>query len=235
MKKLLIPFLILCCGLIYAQDINLFYNLRHSSRDAEGNIHLRFSGSDQIQGSGYEAFYSLGGSWQSAEVNLLQSNEMESLVPYDFGQRLRYRLRANGSYLGQDVGYMHPAYQDNDVFPMPVAQQALIGSDPVGDSLMIYSLNLDLTDAYIASTENKLYRAIANASGSFPTMQGITAFNVYISTIVNPDAIADTLVYAMVYSSNIPGVLSSGLYKIGMGEGNVPTFARLGDVQSQVA
>lgn len=235
MKKLLIPFFILICGLIYAQDIGLFYNLRHSSRDAQGKVHLRFSGSDQMQGSGYEAFYSVDGSWQAAEVSMLPANVMEALLPYEFGQRLRYRLRANGTYLGQSVGYLHPAYQDNDLFPMPVARQALMGSDPVGDSLMVYATHLDLTDSYIASTTNRLYRALANASGSFPTVQGISAFNVYISTIVNPLALTDTLAYAMVYSFNIPGVLSSGLYKIGMGEGLMPTFVRLGDIQSQVA
>jgi hypothetical protein len=235
MRQFTIVILLLLCVPLIAQDTSVFPNLRHSSRDANGNLHLRWEEYGEIAGIQYEVYHSLGGSWQSTAVTPLEDLTREALIPYEFGQRLRYRLRTEMEYMGENMAYLHAAYQDGDVFPMPTTHQALIGSDPVGDSLMVYSPHLDITESHVASTETKLYRSIGNVSGSFPTMLNLTTFNIYIAAIANYEAAADSTVYAMVYSFNIPGLLSTGLYKIGMGEDNMPVFNRLGNVQSQVS
>ncbi len=234
MKKILIPLLLMFCAGLFAQDMDLLYNLRHSSRDANGFVHLRFDGVEEMGDINHEAYYGMNGSWQQTAVNPLAFPEMEAMIPYEFGQRLRYRLRASLDYAGESLVMLHPAYIDNNTFPVPLSGQALIGNDPEGDSLMVYAPNLDLTDSYIACTQDKIYRTIGNVSGTFPTMQSFTSYNLYLGTLINPDALSDSLIFAMVYSFSIPGVLSSGLYKIGISEGSTPTFQRLGDVQSQV-
>lgn len=235
MRHFTIALLFLLCIPLLAQDTSVFPNLRHSSRDANGNLHLRWEAMQDMPGLQYEVYHSLGGSWQSATVNSLEGFTQEALLPYEFGQRLRYRLRTEMSYMGESMAYLHAAYQDTDSFPLPTDQMAMIGTDPVGDSLTVYSQHLDITESYVASTETRLYRAIGNVSGSFPTMLSITTYNIYIATIANYEAVTDSSVYAMIYSFNIPGLLSSGLYKIGMDEENMPVFTRLGNVQSQVS
>jgi hypothetical protein len=234
MRKILTVLLLMFCVGLCAQEMDLLYNLRHSSRDANGFVHLRFDGVEEMSDISYEAYYGMNGSWQQTAVNALTFPEMEALIPYEFGQRLRYRLRASVDYAGESLAMLHPAYLDNNVFPVPLSGQALIGNDPVGDSLMVYAPYLDLTDSYIACTQDKIYRTIGNVSGAFPTMQGLTSYNIYLGTLINPDALSDSLIFAMVYSFSIPGVLSSGLYKIGISDGSTPSFERLGDVQSQV-
>jgi hypothetical protein len=205
MRKILIPLLLIFCAGLCAQDMDLLYNLRHSSRDANGFVHLRFDGVEEMSDISYEAFYGMNGSWQQTAVNALTFPEMEALIPYEFGQRLRYRLRASLDYAGESLAMLHPAYLDNNVFPVPLSGQALIGNDPVGDSLLVYAPNLDLTDSYIACTQDKIYRTIGNVSGAFPTMQGLTSYNIYLGTLINPDALSDSLIFAMVYSFSIPG------------------------------
>lgn len=235
MKKLLVFFIIPLCTLMYAQSIDLYTNLRHSSRDVNGNLHLRWEEYSEVPGLQYEVFHSLGGDWQSAVVTPMEGLTKEALLPYEFGQKLRYRMRVEMEYGGENVVFMQPAYLDADSFPLPRNNMALIGNDPHGDSLMVYSPHLDITESYVATTEEKIYRTIANSSGSFPTMQSLSSYNIYACSITNFQSASDTLLYAMVYSFNIPGILSNGLYKIGMGEGDMPSFTRLGNIQSQVS
>lgn len=235
MKKSLITLmLILSCALVMAQEINAFWNLRHSSRDNNGKVHLRWEGLNEYATLPYEAYYTTGNVWQAAPVTDYQSFTKEALIPYNFGQRLRYRLKTNIEYMGQTVSYMHSAYRDADALPMPLEQQAFIGADATGDSLLIYVPALDITDSYVASTANKLYRSFGNATGSFPTTVNFSTYNLYMSLIINPSSVADTLAYAMVYCSNIISLINPGVYRVNM-NGTTPDFSRIGDVQTQVS
>ncbi|MDD3536449.1 MAG: T9SS type A sorting domain-containing protein [Candidatus Cloacimonetes bacterium] len=233
-KPVIIILLVFCCAVLMAQDINAFWNLRHSSRDNNGKIHLRWEGLNEYASLPYEAYYSTGNIWQAAAVTDYQSFTKEALIPYNFGQRLRYRLKTNMDYMGQAVSYMHAAYRDSDSFPIPLEQQALIAEDATGDSLLIYDPALDITDSYVASTSTKLYRSFGTVSGTFPTTINFTTYNLYASLIINPASVADTLAYAMVYCSNILSLISPGVYRVNM-EGATPDFSRIGDVQTQVS
>lgn len=233
-KPVIIILFVFCCAILMAQEINAFWNLRHSSRDNNGKVHLRWEGLNEYASLPYEAYYSTGNVWQAAPVTDYQSFTKEALIPYNFGQRLRYRLKTNIEYMGQNVSYMHAAYRDSDSFPMPLEQQALIGEDASGDSLLIYVPALDITDSYVASTSTRLYRSFGNATGSFPTSAGLSTYNLYMSLIVNPSSVADTLAYAMVYCANIFSLISPGVYRVNM-NGTTPDFSRIGDVQTQVS
>lgn len=236
MKKLIIFFVILLSStLAVAQIPGAWQNIRHSSVNIDGNIHFRWENADPTQGAP-QFWTRLGtGNWQMQSSSLLEGLSYESTPAYTWGQRLRCRLRSEMVMEGEGVALMHPAWMDDDSFPPTVGKLALIGSDPAGDSLMIQAPMLDFGDTWMGVSSQKLFSTIANQSGSFPTMNSLTSFNAWITTIANPEALADSVMYAMVYTFNIVGVISPGLYKLGVDETMTPTFSRIGNIQSNVS
>ncbi len=225
--------LLLLVALLPAQDMNPYMNLNHSSICNDGNLRVRWNDltSNML---GTQCLYSTGAAWQQAFTEPFGDEQMQALVPYTFGQSLRYRLRTELSFEGEQMVFMHTPYLSADTFPPQYANMGLIGTDATGDSMTVYDTKLDFTDSWFAATNNKFYSALANVAGSFPTFNSLTSYNLYATTIANPETAVDTLAYAMVYTFNIAGIISPGLYKISMGEAGVPSFSRIGDIQSQV-
>jgi hypothetical protein len=87
-------------------------------------------------------------------------------------------------------------------------------TDPIGDQAYTFTY-LDLRSASATFDNNKLYFALKNNGGGFPTSSGFTYFS-YMATLVNPlaDSTANTIVYGLMYTVNITGIISPGLYKI---------------------
>jgi len=219
-----------------AQVDNPFGIIHHSSADTDGQVHLRWD--DYSEGIGViECLINTNNSaWISAPTSTPNPGTMEALAPYSFGTKLRYRLRYNMEYMNESITLLHAAYWDTDTFPPTLNKMAFIGADPVGDSMTVYTPSLDLTESYMATSPQKIYMSIKNLSGSFPTMNSLTSYNIYLASITNIEAVNDSVTYAMVYSFNIPGVISSGLYKIGYDSlTQMPVFSRLGNIQSQVS
>lgn len=234
MKQIFLAILLAFTAGIGAQTLSPFQNIRHSSVDPDGFVHLRYDviGSEVLD---QQLFYSSTGVWQEATINLMDNGSYEALVPYSFGDKLYYRFQSSIQALGQAASYLHSAWLESDTFPPAISAMALIGEDPVGDSWQTDSPNLDLTASHVASTENRFYRAITNASGAFPLLQSFTTYNFYGSMIMNPETALDSMAYAMVYTFNIPGLISPGLYKIGVDLELTPSFERIGDIQSTVS
>jgi hypothetical protein len=132
---------------------------------------------------------------------------------------------------------MHIPYLTSDVFPPSLSQLGELSTDPTGDSDIPDIPALDLTDSCCGVSATKLFSALAKAANAFPLMHNITCFNLFATLIFNPETIIDTLCYAMIYTFNIPSVISPGLYKMGIDlEGVGPTsFVRIGDIQSTVS
>jgi len=236
MKTIFTLLLLIAAALLMAQTEIPFGLIQHSSVDANGELHLRWQ--DFTEGMGQTTcFYNNdNGTWSSVQSTLLESGEMEALVPYNYGHKLRYRLYYNMDYMGESYSMLHAAYWDADGFPPNLNKMALLGTDAEGDSIMVYNQNLDLRESYMAVTQQKLYCSLKNLSGSFPTLNSLSSYNIYLAMISNPEAVSDSVAYAMVYSFNIPGLISSGLYKIGYDSGSeMPVFTRLGNIQSQVS
>ncbi len=236
MKTIFTIIFIVMSALLLAQLETPFGLIQHSSRDAQGNLHLRWQ--DFSEGEGITTCYynSDNGIWNPVEPTTFEPGTLEALVPYSFGHKLRYRLHYSLDYEQESIAMLHAAYWDADSFPPALNKMALMGTDPSGDSLMVYNPNLDLTDAYMASTQTKLYCSLKNLSGQYPTMNGISSYNIYLAMITNLDAVSDSVAYAMVYSFNIPGLISNGLYKIGYDAATeTPTFSRLGNIQAQTS
>ncbi len=236
MKKCVVTaILLLGFSFALAQFSSPWLNIRHSSRNIDGNLQFRWESADAMLGPA-QLWARLGtGDWQTQDSSLLEGVSYEATPAYTWGQRLRVRLRNEMEMEGVPAAMMQAAWMDDDTFPQAQGKLALIGPDPVGDSLMIQAPMLDLGNTWMGTTDQKLYSTISNQSGSFPTMNSLTSYNAWITTIANPEAIADSVVYAMVYTFNIVGVISSGLYKLGIDETMTPTFARIGSIQTSVS
>ncbi len=234
MKQVLIVIFLVFTAGMGAQTLSPFQNIRHSSVDSGGYIHLRYDliGSSVVD---QQLFYSSNGVWQAATINALDSGGFEALLPYSFGDKLYYRFQTSVEAMGQAASYLHAPWLENDAFPPPSSAMALIAEDPIGDPWQTVGPNFDLTASYVASSQNKFYRAVSNVSGTFPLMQSFTTYNLYGSMIMNPETVLDSMAYAMLYTFNIPGLISPGLYKIGVDLELTPSFERIGDVQSTVS
>lgn len=231
LRKILILAILLFSTLLVAQEMMPFSNVTHSAVCADGNLRVRWI--DATQGEmPIECHYNLNNSaWQAATLGEYPG---EALVPYQYGQQLRYHLRSESSYEGESMTSMTAAYLGADTFPPALNRMGYIGADPLGDSLMVYAPNLDITSTYMAATDSKIYCAMGNASNAFPTFTNITTYNVYMMMIVNPLSPNMETAFAMVYTFNIAGFISPGLYKLGADAEQNPVFTRLGNIQSSV-
>lgn len=220
----------------YAQDLSPWQGVRHSAVDINGNLNFLFN---TVPGdfNGYEFHYIInGGAWNTTVLNDIGAGLMRTQVPYQYGQNLKYRLKGIAGFEDEIITYLNPSFLDSDTFPPAINQMALSNTDATGDSLMYYHAALDITSSYFGVSANKFHSAITNVSGAFPVMVSLTSYNLYMSMLMNPEsAVGDSIVFAMVHTFNIAGIISPGLYKIGMGEGGEPSFERIGNIQSQVS
>lgn len=232
--NLLLCALLLALSLLGAQALNPYQNLIHSSRCADGNLRLRWMDPTGL-GLETECWYAAdGAAWQQAPTGVYSDLQLQALVPYEFGQNLRYRLRTELTLMDESLVYMHAPYLDSDLFPPQISKLGQIGVDAVGDSVMLYAPYLDLTESWFGATQSRLFSALANVPNSFPTLNSVYSYNAYITTLTNPDTVIDTLTYAMIYSFYIADVIQPGLYKLRMGDAGIPSFTRIGNIQSMV-
>lgn len=217
-------------------DITPYGELVHSSVDPDGN--LRFFWDDYTSGLvPFEFYYRIDDAdWSMAyEGDFYNAS---ALVPYMFGDNLRYRLstKVNLPDPVGEVAYVQAAYLDDYPSVPSIGKMARVAEDALGDSVMIYQPYYDLTDLHMAVNDYTLYTCISNASNSFPTMNSFSSYNLYAVLMGNENIIGGS-VYAMVYTQSVPGVISPGLYRIeiDLDFESVPSFERLGDVSAQVS
>jgi hypothetical protein len=234
MNKLMLIFcLLLFAVLLSAQVINPYMNLIHSSRCDDGNLRVRWEDltTNMLQ---TECLYSTGANWQNALVENYSATQMQALVPYTFGQTLRYRLRTEVSYATYSGVAMHAPYMDADAWPPTLAKLGHIGTDATMDSVTVYSPVLDLTDTWFGVTSDKFYSGMANVANMFPTFNSITSYNIYMTTLTSPQVVVDSLMYAMLYTFNMGDLISPGLYKVKIDSTSMPVYTRIGNIQSMV-
>ena len=237
MKRiLLLSVLVIFVLSLTAQEIAPWQYLRHSAVTPDNSVHFRFDSVIETP-SIYEFYYKIGTTdWQMTTPELISDLTYDTAIPYQMGQAMQYRMKGSTDYMGQQVAVLNPAFLTQDTFPPVLSNYAYVCDDPVGDSLMIYTTATDITGSWSAFSDNRFYAAVSNQANSFPTMISINTYNLYLSAFINPEtALTDSVMYAMVYTVNLPGVISPGLYKIGIDANQQPVFQRLGNIQSQVS
>ncbi len=108
---------------------------------------------------------------------------------------------------------LNPIFWDN-LGQNEINKYSLMTTDPVGDQNFT-NVNLDLTAVYVTFTDERIYFALKNSGGGFPTSSGFTNFS-YMAIMVNPNADPDSNppVFGLMYTVNITGIIGPGLYKI---------------------
>ncbi len=235
MKKfILLVSIMMVLSLTWAQELVPWQYIRHSSLLGSGDVQFRFN-TTQPEYANTQFWKKSATGWAQADVTYLGDSVYEAFVPYTFGDNMRYRLRTQADVMGESAVTMHIAHLDSDAFPPSISDLAWIADDPEGDSAVENAPMLDLTATYMGLSSTKLHSVMQNVPGTFPQMNLINSFNLYMTMISNPEAaITDSVVYAMIYTFSIPGVISSGLYKLGIDPELNPVFERIGNIQSQV-
>jgi hypothetical protein len=227
--------LLLSIGWLAAQDIQPWQYVRHSARDNNGMVHVRFNGTPSILGE-YELTAYQNSAWIPQTLTTPEALTYEALLPYTYGQNLKYRLKTSYTVAGQTITAMNPAFLDSDTFPPALTNLGFIADDPVGDSISAYFSNLDLTGNWFGFTDNKLFTTMSDAANAFPTMNSLTSYNIYFAGLANTaTALTDSSVYVMLYTFNLGTVISPGLYKFNFNMADTSfVYTRLGNIQSQV-
>jgi hypothetical protein len=234
-RSVLLLVLVFCIFALSAQDVTPWQYVRHSAVDNNSRVHVRFNAAQDVTG-GYELYGWINNSWYSMPLTSPEPLVYEALLPHSAGQTHKYRLRTSYEIEGQTVVAVNPGFLSSDAFPPALATLGYVADDPTGDSLMYYHPNLDITGTWAGWTNNKLFTAVSNVSNSFPTFNSLSSFNLYFAGIANTTAaLTDSSFYAMLYTFNIPGVISSGLYKLGLNLADTTlVYEYLGPIQSQV-
>ncbi len=122
----------------------------------------------------------------------------------------------------------HPGTQDPEL-----SYYTSLGTDPMDDNIFPSSSWLDLWAYESCFSEERLYFAMYNNGGSYPISSGTTFF-AYMPVLVDPDAdpTADPIVFGLMYTVSVPGVISPGLYKIS-GTG-FSGLTRIGDIVTSI-
>ncbi len=240
MKKVLIPVFLFSLCFLYAQEVNLWQNIRHSSYTQENDLHIR-SELISIPGSYTEFFYSQGNGWSNGELVPLTEQTFETVVPVDPYDTVFCRFRTVMEQDFEGIGDIIPGLPDSmsvmmsgymieDTFPPVIEQLALTAEDPAGDIPDNMPSYLDITAQYFSNSDAKIFTAITNNSNEFPTGPIWGPFNLYVSLILNPENFFDDQVfYALIYGQ-IPIFLNSpGLYRFsGL---DFDQMDRIGDIE----
>lgn len=104
--------------------------------------------------------------------------------------------------------------------------------DPEGDHLFTNPV-LDILSLKIAATDERLYFAMRVAGNAYPVSSGFTYF-AYMPVIVDPsaDPEGNPTVYGLMYTVELGGLISPGLYKV-TGTG-LDGLTRLGNIEHSI-
>lgn len=163
------------------------------------------------------------------------SSQLSPAWDSDSWQKGNIGIPTNG-YLG--FWYPYPEYTVNPLF-YPGQQQPELsyytgyGSDAIGDNLYTSAPWLDIAAVKGSFSADKLYFAIVNTQSSYPVSSGLTYF-AYMPVLVDPDSVPEDnpIVFGLMYTVSVPGVINPGLYKI-TGSG-FSGLTRIGEIETSV-
>lgn len=242
MKKTVFVVLLFIAGSLYAQDVGLWMNIRHSSYTIDNNLHIRCEVID-IPDSYTNFYYSQGNGWYNQELVPVVGETYEAVIPVDPSETVycRYRTVMAQGFDGFDdilpdlpdsLVVMMPGYLPADNFPPAINEMAFVAEDNVGDIPPGIQNHLDITAQYFSYSATRFYAAMTNNSDGYPTGPILGPYNVYASLVLNPEtAITDTVFYALVYAQ-VPVLITPGLYRFsGL---SIDGLQRIGNIEYHI-
>lgn len=223
MKHPIILILILLCtiGMLGAQDWTKFYSSLTSGPTPAGHL--------LTNNNGELIFYYINseGITTQTPADPYLGIDGWSIAPMDHSTHGYVGLkRSNPSIM------VNPIYFDDTTIAPSHSKFIPVESDPQADHA--FNLNhLDILGTKVAFSDTKLYYSIKNNATSFPTGSGITFYS-YMAVLADPNADPgqNPTVFGLMYTVDVAGVISPGLYKI-TGTG-VSDLERIGDVESSI-
>lgn len=224
MKRFFI-LIFLCSSALAALDIDQWQNLRFSEQTLSNHVYLR----GEIAQSGLSlnsAVYQTDSGLVETDLAILEGNSYQSYLPAT-GSRNYYGLRKRVGSSALDVV---PVYYPGANLPAP-NQLTKLADDEVNTQIPNY---YDIVADYATFSDTKLYTALQNRGGGFPSSGGFLVFNSYMTAIANPDIDPDdpgAIAWALHYV-NAAGMYTPGLYKI-TGT-SINDVTRIGDISFQI-
>ncbi len=221
--------LLLSWNILLAVNAREWQNLQFSSQDSQNRFYLRTQLSPNTNTSN-KLLHKTGTAVAEGELEL-----------YDSANSI-YQKQIQGSaprtYFGSkqisaaDNIHMFPVFHSGAGLPS-LAELSKISADAQNETS--YS-HLDIVADYVSFSDTKIYWAIQNRSGGFPTSSNFgTVYNSYMGVIADPasdPSDPNTIVWALNYMNVALGGISPGLYKI-TGTGT-DDLIRIGNIESQI-
>jgi len=210
-------------------SIGNWQNIRFSGKNAASQVLL----STEIEASNLtqnKVIYNPGSG--IAEYNLTLQNAATSTYQASIpvGSSRRYLGLKNQA--GTGPTRLIPVFYEGKGLPA-LNQLSRVSSDATKDN---GTDHYDIVSDYVSFSDTKLYTAIRNRGGGFPTSGGLgTVYHSYMSLINDPAADRndpDVIVWALAYMKVALGGISPGLFKItGTGSSDL---VRIGDIQTKL-
>jgi hypothetical protein len=147
---------------------------------------------------------------------------VEATVPGPVSSDRSYGFRL---VQGDDVDLLAPRLPTGAT--PDLADLLRLQTDPAGDA-GFDRVNLDLVDCRLGRDGARLWAALTNAGGGFPTADGFTFFS-YLLGINNPAVADPETVFAMIHTVDVSGVIEPGLYQIN-GTG-IDDLVKIGEIE----
>ncbi len=105
-------------------------------------------------------------------------------------------------------------------------------ADPLGDQT-VGAAYLDILGTKIAFSDQRFYYSIRNNSNTFPVSSGVTFFS-YMGILIDPNAPPEPapIVFGLMYTVDVAGIMSPGLYKI-TGTG-ISDLTLIGEIETSI-
>ncbi|NLP06004.1 hypothetical protein GX411_08660 [Candidatus Fermentibacteria bacterium] len=219
-----VGFLIACSA--QAQGYQYWNFLRHSALLPGQNMTFRV---ENPSGSGIQNYllYEGASGVSSVPMSYVLDGPMTvtASVPGPTGSVRRYGFR----YASAAGICILPVAIAPGADPDP-ADLTQLSTDPVGDEIFGYA-NLDLTEYRTGFSSTRIFASLSNAGGGFPTNSGLTFFG-YMFAMADPALADPDTVFAILYTTNQPGIITPGLYRItGTGFGDLE---KIGEIEHEI-
>ena len=222
-------------GIPFSYEINVstddslpWLNIRNNSYTSDNHIHLRANIENPDYADNTTFYYLSGTSWVNPGLSNPFGNTYDALASIDPNSDFYCRYKSEPSSSPIE---MMTACLPNNNFPPNLSELGFVQNDPVGDNVGGSGSNMDITEEYFGFSNNRVFGAIKNNGGGYPTNDGFPYDDYFIYAVGfnNPASDhSDQVYYALVYC-DIPFYNDYGLYRIIDGD-----FTDLGDISYDI-